>query len=286
MEDHDFLNMIGNGESTSVEFKESLPEPRRKIAHEMAAFANSEGGVILVGVLDNGVVCGVTDPDQVIRDVANLARDAVKPALNPQIRRVTITNHTLVAIEIQRTILPRQVDGKHYLRVGTTVREATSEEIAALYTNRPKLSDFLLSFDAYFATFNPRNIQGHEPDQSSTAEHSDEWQRLENMRVKVYQEGEGLFLTHRWKPSSLPGQVADISIRLCQHRDGPLSRQEVETVEYQLGPMFFTDRVVVQDSTEDFRLDVSAYAPMLCLAKVSFKTSRPPLYLTRYIDFG
>lgn len=281
----DINSLISCGEGISVEFKEKLPDPPKKLAHEMAAFANVQGGTILIGVRDDGVITGVDDPDSVIRDVANLARDVVKPAIRPEIHRENADGFSIVRIEIPRQMLPRQVDGKHYLRVGTTVRQASSEEVAALYTNRPGITDFLLAYDAAFGTFKPQNIQGSSATSLPITQHPDEWQRLEDMRVKVYQDNEGLFLVHRWKPSTIPGQVADISIMLAQHRDGPLTRQEVESVEYQLGQMFFVDRVIKTNASENFRLDVSAYAPMLCLVKVTFKTTRAPLYLTRYIDF-
>lgn len=281
----DINSLISRGEGISLEFKEKLPDPPKKLAHEMAAFANVQGGTILIGVRDNGVIIGIDDPDRVIRDVANLARDVVRPAIRPEICRENADGFSIVRIEIPQQMLPRQVDGKHYLRVGTTIRQASSEEVAALYTNRPGITDFLLAYDAAFGTFQPQNIQRSSTTSPPIAQYPDEWQRLEDMRVKFYQDNEGLFLVHRWKPSTIPGQVADISIMLAQHRDGPLNRQEVASVEYQLGPMFFVDRVIKTNVSENFRLDVSAYAPMLCLAKVTFKTARAPLYLTRYIDF-
>jgi hypothetical protein len=285
-EEKDIISLISNGESTSLEFKEKLPDPPKKLAYEMAAFANGQGGKILIGVQDNGVVIGIADPDRVIRDVANLARDAVKPAIRPEIRRENVGSLSIVIADIPQQMLPRQVDGKHYLRVGTTVRQATSEEVAALYVNRPGITDFLLTYDSAFGAFKPQNIQHSGAAHFSPARYPDEWQRLEDMRVRTYQDNEGLFLVHKWRPSTVPGQVADISIMLTQHRDGPLTRQEVESVEYQLGPMFFVEPVTKTNASENFRLDVSAYAPMLCLAKVTFKTGRSPLYLTRYIDFG
>jgi len=284
-EEKDISRLISSGESTSLEFKAKLPDPPRKLACEMAAFANGQGGKILIGVQDNGVVLGLPDPDCVIRDVANLARDVVKPAIKPEIRREKVTDLSIVVVDIPQQMLPRQVDGKYYLRVGTTVRQATSEEVAALYVNRPGIADFLLVYDSAFGAFRPQNLQHSGAVQLSAASHSDEWQGLEDMRVRTYQENEGLFLIHKWRPSTIPSQRADISIMLAQHREGPLTRQEVKSVEYQLGPMFFVERVIKTDASDSFRLDVSAYAPMLCLAKVTFKTDRAPLYLTRYIDF-
>lgn len=285
VEEKDIISLISSGESPFLEFKEKLPDPPRKLAYEMAAFANSQGGKILIGVQDNGVVTGVAEPDRVIRDVANLARDAVKPAIRPEIRRENVEGLSVVIVEIPQQMLPRQVDGRHYLRVGTTVRQATSEEVAALYVNRPGITDFLLAYDSAFGAFKPQNIQKLDKDILSPDRYSDEWQRLEDMRVRIYQDNEGLFLIHKWRPSTVPGQVADISIMLTQHKNGPLTRQEVESVEYQLGSMFFVERVIKTNASDNFRLDVSAYAPMLCLAKVTFITGRPPLYLTRYIDF-
>lgn len=286
MEENDLVSLVSGGESVSLEFKENLPDPSGKLAYEMAAFANTQGGTILIGVRDNGEIVGVPNPDRVIRDIANLARDSVTPPIRPGISRVHIANHSVVAVEIPQQMLPRQVKGRHYLRVGTTVRQATSEEIAALYVNRPGIRDLLLTLDAAFGTFRPQNIQQSGTAPARAVQHSDEWRRLEDMRVRIYQENEGLFLVHKWKPSNIPGQVADISIMLTQHREGPLTRQEIESVEYQLGPMFFEDRVVKTNASDNFRLDVSAYAPMLCIAKISFNTGRQPLYLTRYIDFG
>ncbi len=90
---------------------------------------------------------------------------------------------------------------------------------------------------------------------------------------------------HTWRPSEVPGQEADIAITLYQHGEGPLTQSKVQSVEYHLGPKFFRYPVIKTDPTDNFRLDVSAYAPMLCLARVHFGDGRPPLELERYCDF-
>jgi predicted HTH transcriptional regulator len=51
---------IRGGESATVEFKISVPESE-KLARVVAAFANSAGGTIFVGINDNGDVLGVSD---------------------------------------------------------------------------------------------------------------------------------------------------------------------------------------------------------------------------------
>lgn len=54
----DLKNLIQTGESSFLEFKNRVASPA-KIAREMAAFANTRGGTLLIGVDDNGDIVGV-----------------------------------------------------------------------------------------------------------------------------------------------------------------------------------------------------------------------------------
>lgn len=54
----DLRNLILTGEGPYLEFKHKIPTVE-KISREIAAFANTNGGTILVGVEDNGTVAGV-----------------------------------------------------------------------------------------------------------------------------------------------------------------------------------------------------------------------------------
>jgi hypothetical protein len=108
----------------------------------------------------------------------------------------------------------------------------------------------------------------------------------EPLRIKRYQDNQGVFLIHRWRPSTTHGQIADIVIELVQHREGPLSAGLVDSVTYYLGPQFFGGKSVVKkDALENFRLEISAYGPVLCLAEIRIKGRKDPLILERYIDF-
>ncbi|MCE5252414.1 hypothetical protein LLG96_19610 [bacterium] len=108
---------------------------------------------------------------------------------------------------------------------------------------------------------------------------------LEKKRKKSYEEKKGLFLVHSWRPSITPGQVADIVIWLQQHGEGPLSKGIIDKVEYQLGPKFFKHPMIKTNQCDSFRLEVSAYGPMLCLARVYIEGEKEPLLLERYINF-
>ncbi len=107
---------------------------------------------------------------------------------------------------------------------------------------------------------------------------------LEQVRVRRYEKYQGIFLVHSWRPSRQRGQVADIVLRLRQHGDGPLKTGLVDRVEYVLGPKFFQGPVVKRNREDDFRLEVSAYSPMLCIARV-FLANGSSFDLERYADF-
>ena len=50
--------LISSGESDTLDFKKRISHPDR-IARTLASFANTRGGTILVGVMDNGMISGI-----------------------------------------------------------------------------------------------------------------------------------------------------------------------------------------------------------------------------------
>ena len=48
------IAILRQGESTRVEFKSDFPSQGHAIGKEMAALANSGGGILLMGVSDDG----------------------------------------------------------------------------------------------------------------------------------------------------------------------------------------------------------------------------------------
>ena len=58
----DLRKMVARGEGASLEFKRKASYPD-KIVREMIAFANAGGGILLVGVADNGELAGLKHPE-------------------------------------------------------------------------------------------------------------------------------------------------------------------------------------------------------------------------------
>lgn len=59
MNSSDLRNLVQTGEGTYLEFKKTTPSPE-KIAREIAAFANTKGGTILIGVDDYKNITGIS----------------------------------------------------------------------------------------------------------------------------------------------------------------------------------------------------------------------------------
>ena len=77
------LEKIVGGENSRVEFKHDSVQPG-KLAAEMAALLNLEGGHILLGIDDDGTVSGLTrDPRMAEEWVMQAARDNLQPAAIP-----------------------------------------------------------------------------------------------------------------------------------------------------------------------------------------------------------
>jgi ATP-dependent DNA helicase RecG len=131
------LNLIQGGEDSYVEFKVRLNNPE-KLAAEIVALANSGGGFIIIGVNDNRRVEGVEDPEWVEQQLIDVCHHLVIPPIRPQINKIAFDNgKRIVALEVNGIHRPyRTFDHRCYVRVGSTKREATAEEIAEMYDPR------------------------------------------------------------------------------------------------------------------------------------------------------
>jgi predicted HTH transcriptional regulator len=71
--------LIGEGEHQQLDFKFRI-EDQRKIARTLVAFANSDGGSLLIGVKDNGKVTGV-NPEEEFHMIQGAAELFCNPVL-------------------------------------------------------------------------------------------------------------------------------------------------------------------------------------------------------------
>lgn len=71
--------LVANGEGLTLEFKRKASFPE-KIVREMIAFANTKGGILLIGIGDDGSIPGLKHPED-DSHVLKLALKKCKPAI-------------------------------------------------------------------------------------------------------------------------------------------------------------------------------------------------------------
>ena len=118
MNEHEIAKLIQQGETLSLEFKSD--RKRLSDADLIAAvvsLANTEGGQLLLGVEDDGKVTGLHESHQNISTLPALIANRTNPALSVRARKLTVSGHDIVQIEVPKS---RQIvatsDGASYRR--------------------------------------------------------------------------------------------------------------------------------------------------------------------------
>ena len=153
--------LIANSENSGVECKDDATIDLRKLAKELVAFANFLGGRVLLGVDDNGNVLGLTRSDppgqaetegverrtyQRLEEwVMQACRDKIRPEIVPyfEVIRDVEPGRDVAVVQVERGWDVHHVwhnqHRTYYVRVGSTSREASSEELARLFQRRGTL---------------------------------------------------------------------------------------------------------------------------------------------------
>jgi len=114
--------LIKQGEHQQLDFKHSINDSK-KISRSLAAFANTDGGKLLVGVRDNGSIAGVHS-DEEFYMVQAAAELYCKPALEFETKIWEIEKKTILEITIPKistdkliTAPDKNGENKVYIRV-------------------------------------------------------------------------------------------------------------------------------------------------------------------------
>ncbi len=137
--DDDVRRWLASGETSTVEYKrfDGLTDRvRDTLAQEACAFANGRGGVILLGVEDDGSLAGMPEGAWA-EALVSLVRDRVDPPLLAHYEEVEREGRRVGIVEIDEGYakpyaVRRRGHRRYVVRVGTTVREADREELIRL----------------------------------------------------------------------------------------------------------------------------------------------------------
>lgn len=128
---------VAEREGKTREYKRDLSSPAKPL-RTIAAFANSAGGQLVIGVADDGAVVGVADPLAEEERIANLISDSISPQLVPAIDLVTLGEDTVLVVDVPLStrrphfITSQGIDRGVYVRLGSTTRKADPALVAEL----------------------------------------------------------------------------------------------------------------------------------------------------------
>lgn len=92
--------LVSRGEGSTLEFKRKATYPE-KIIGEMAAFANTQGGVLLIGVSDDKSIPGVKFPDEESFVIHAALKKHCRPAIRFTEQIIPLDkNHFILSFEI------------------------------------------------------------------------------------------------------------------------------------------------------------------------------------------
>ena len=180
------------GEDAFLEYKEvrfagsRIQEPHRdSLADELASFANSRGGVFVLGVDDKThEVLGLplNRLAAVERFVFEIVQDSIKPPLHTVIERLELADSSgreqpVIRVEVQPSLFVHESPGGYLYRVGSSKRRMEPDYLVRLHQQRSQSR--LIRFDeqpvhsALFGELDPACIERFRIQESRTT-----WRRL------------------------------------------------------------------------------------------------------------
>ncbi|MFT4326443.1 MAG: RNA-binding domain-containing protein [Candidatus Woesearchaeota archaeon] len=133
MKYEELLDIIKTREGYTLELKESI---NSSLGKEICAFANGQGGKIILGVKDNGVIKGITLTNQDISKIQDIARN-MNPSFLVHIEQ--IKNIAIIYVPEGKE-KPYTVNGHFYMRQGANSQQLNREEIRTLFQKENMLS--------------------------------------------------------------------------------------------------------------------------------------------------
>jgi len=131
MEAIEIIELIGRGEDSRTQFKQTITSPE-SVAGDLVAFSNSKGGRIVIGVNDRGAVVGLSSDDirRINQLVSNAATDRVRPSVNPTTENVPVGGLLVMVVTVQEGISKPYADnnGVFWVKSGADKRRVTSRE--------------------------------------------------------------------------------------------------------------------------------------------------------------
>ena len=133
----ELLEKIMLGEDATIELKREMPH-RNSLADEIAAFANTQGGMILIGIDDNREIVGIElqKLDNVEKTVVEICNDWIEPTVPIFTEKFRLNGKNLLKIGIPRSFFVHKTHNGYYTRQEKTKKEMSTQQLAQMFQTR------------------------------------------------------------------------------------------------------------------------------------------------------
>lgn len=197
------MDTMFSGESKNIEYKVNLPDKSGKYMKTIVAFANTQGGKLIVGVDDKThEIVGVENEIlfQLMDGIANAISDSCMPQIIPDIEPQTIDGKTVIIVSVEAGknrpyyLKSKGKENGTYIRVAGTSRQAFPEKIRELEMEGARISWDELTCVGYPVSEEVteklcKDIEGFR-EKAGMTEHSVKKEQLINWKILKQNEGQ------------------------------------------------------------------------------------------------
>ncbi len=152
----EIIEEISLGEDSSRQFKERF-DKAPKLADEMCAFSNSNGGIIYVGVNDDNKIVGLDTEDlkRLNQWVGSAANELVRPSIYPITQSIKVEEKTVLLIHVPAGPSKPYCtsEGFYYVKSGSDKRKASPQELLRLFQESGQIN-----LDETLTSASPKDI--------------------------------------------------------------------------------------------------------------------------------
>ena len=142
MNKEELIEIIQDGESSSVEFKTSF---NKEAMETLVAFASTKGGTLLVGVRDDNTAPGINVGPETLQNWINQCKQNSTPSIIPDVEIVEIDGKKVAVFTIDKfPIRPVAFKNRYFKRVANSNHSLSISEITDMH-----LQSLPLSWDSY-----------------------------------------------------------------------------------------------------------------------------------------
>lgn len=130
-------DLIKQGESNQLEFRETLH--MEEVAKTVCGFLNAEGGIVLIGLKNDGSVTGTSGTGKKEQELKTFLLQHIIPEAPVTISTESVNKKEIILVKVWNgSKAPYVFDQDIYIRANTTTRLATPDDISKLIIERQR----------------------------------------------------------------------------------------------------------------------------------------------------